>query len=305
MVPIAAITTILQYSQKHGGVFPVESSSSAIAFRFGPAAIGSVTTIWWKVVASNLARLTPYISMAAKRNPVEGNGYGHRKVQRTLNAYYADGLIEPNIFDVASLARNGLWLLFLSCITLIIVTLLLVSLKAAFVQTTPTSSGWDISVSPAIGYALISMYGLLVGTTLAILVRLYNRHAGLKWDPVSVADQLALLQGSNIGSPFTGLKTFTYWDYRRWLHERVPAFGPIRLGYWKHKTTGEVWHGIAAVSKTTVGKYISILLCGLSDISDNRTKHQSSQMRLLKLKLRETQMFQLWLSMAPTFQIHE
>ena len=101
--------------------------------------------------------------------------------------------------------------------------------------------------------------GLLTGGHYAL------RRKGLKWDPVSIADKLVLLRGSDILNDFAGLDTMNRkminilgrgrckWYYRRFqqnLAEILPASEgrtslqgrTYRLGYWSKG--GEIWYGI-------------------------------------------------------------
>ena len=126
-------------------------------------------------------------------------------------------------------------------------------------QVSPSENGWKAVISDKIGYTLISIYGLLALLTAVILARLWGRDTGLKWDPVSIADQLALVQGSNIWSIFSGLELSSQKDFLASLKERATNFGTIRLGYWKHCQEASIWRGIAFLPVTD-GKNLIIYL---------------------------------------------
>lgn len=64
---IAAIIAVLLRGHRNGGIYHVDTSPDALAFRYVPAAIGTVTVIGWRNVITTFSRITPYISMAAKR----------------------------------------------------------------------------------------------------------------------------------------------------------------------------------------------------------------------------------------------
>jgi hypothetical protein len=76
--------------------------------------------------------------------------------------------------------------------------LFLVPLKNVFVRLLPDKSGWTVSVSHIAASFLIPIYSLLIVCTASLLWRLQNLHTGLRWDAASIADQIALIQGSNI-----------------------------------------------------------------------------------------------------------
>lgn len=78
-----------------------------------------------------------------------------------------------------------------------------------------------------------------------MLLGLWNRDTGVKWDPVSVANQLALVQGSNILGGFHGLDFAGPELSVIVLQNRSSAFGVVRLGYWRHRSTRSIWHGLA------------------------------------------------------------
>ena len=242
---------IIEWARTKGGILHVDTTQDHYAFRYAPVVIGSVTSIWWRTMFTTYSRMSPYLSMSA--HPNKGNeGEAHRqRTRRILHAYYADAMFEPNILDIPTLISNGQWLLIVCTFVSLTITFYLMPLKATFIQVTPDRSGWDIAVSNKIGYTLISMYAMLSTVTLLIMVRLYGRDTGLKWDPVALADQLALVQGSNFASLFAGLETCSYPDYLQRLRERAPKVGSLRLGYWKHRQNGTIWHGLAFVSGTS------------------------------------------------------
>ena len=249
---IAAITAIVLWGRRNGGSYHVDKSSDALAFRYVPAATGTVAVIWWRNIVSSYIRMHPYILMAAQQTASNEPGSKSRKSRRTLKTSY-DVLFEPNLFDIKALASNGHWLLSANNFVYNIVGFFIVGLKAAFIQTTPTGNGWNIGVSNRIGYTLIAIYSLLITTTMAILIRLYNRGTGLKWDPVSIADELALLQHPDFRALFANLETYPYAEYRAIMKTRASEYGVLRLGYWKNRLDGEIWHGIAFAPKVEQG----------------------------------------------------
>ncbi len=180
---------MLVWSRRNGGIHHIHTTYGALACRYVPSAIGFITLLWWRIVIITFSRISPYVSMAAERSPRDNSAFENRKAQRTLHAFYADAMFAPDILHLRSLVLNGHWLLFATTLVTILVGLSLVGLKAAFIQVTPKRAEWNIAVSAKIGCSLISIYGLLSVTTATILIRLRHRDTGLRWDPVSVADQ--------------------------------------------------------------------------------------------------------------------
>jgi hypothetical protein len=183
--------------------------------------------------------MTPYISMASPLDTPQDEK--HRRLARTLEATYTDtsALFTP--------ARNRHWLYFLGYLSNFILTITMVPLKASLIQLSPDSTGWVIVILPGVAYTLMAMYGWLVFCSLAILIRLYNRETGLKWDPVSLADQMALVQSSNCLAMYQGLEYLQRMECTKALRERSPGYGALRLGYWQHRRTKAIWHGIASI----------------------------------------------------------
>ena len=224
----------------------ISSSQAHLALRYVPSIIGSITTIWWRAIISTLGRFTPYISMAANRGTPDDHRTKGNIAERALQTNYGSYGVELSFNTI----HNRHQLLHFGQVIQVVVHLFLVSLKAAFVQIRPGDRGWELLVSSKIGFCLISIYALLTLYTLVILARLWNRETGLKWDPKSLMDQLALVQGSNIWPIFHGLETCGRKHFPKLLEKRISKFGSIRLGYWKSRSKGSIWHGIRLLPKS-------------------------------------------------------
>ena len=102
----------------------------------------------------------------------------------------------------------GHWKLIAAFVRTVIMVWIIPLKSALFVGTVDSiEGGWEIQFSPNVAKALIVIYALLACSTLALLVNLWGRQTGLKWDPVSIADKLVLLRGSDILNDFGGLDT--------------------------------------------------------------------------------------------------
>ena len=207
-----------------------------------------------------LGRFTPYFSMAAQRVASGKNNASSLRNQRVLHTNLADSVSLPSLFDLRAVASNGHWLFFTGMLTQVILNLFLVALKSSFIQSTPSNGGWDVVISHQIGYAPISLYAVLIFCILSMLIRLHNRETGLKWDPVSIADQLALVQGSNIWPMFANLEFCHRGTFLEAFRERASHLSLLRLGYWKHRNDESIWHGLALV-RGLAGMINSFRLC--------------------------------------------
>ncbi|KAH0562632.1 hypothetical protein GP486_002683 [Trichoglossum hirsutum] len=106
------------------------------------------------------------------------------------------------------------------------------SLKSAFLIVVPRNeSGWDVRVSQPVTAVLIAIYPYLAVLACVMIIRLWNRSTGLKWDPVSIADQVALFHGSNVLNDFNGLELESSSAIQKALSEHK-----YRLGYWEKGT---------------------------------------------------------------------
>jgi hypothetical protein len=236
---IAGIVAMIVLGFRNTNGFHVHAIRNHLAFRYAPAAVGTLTTIWWRTIITTLARMTPYITMAA---PLKRQGGNRSKVQWALGNAFASDIDNREIISVA---ESGHWLLFISVFVQRLMLIFIVPLKASFIQIAANDHGWTITVLHQVGYALISIYGTLIFVTVAMLIHLWGRDTGLKWDPMSVADQLALVQGSNILKLFQRLEYANRRDCMRELENRIPHCASLKLGYWIHRRNESIWHGLA------------------------------------------------------------
>ncbi|KUJ06722.1 uncharacterized protein LY89DRAFT_692331 [Mollisia scopiformis] len=240
---IGGIVAIIIFARSKGGnAFHISKTRNHVAYRYVPPAIGTLTTIWWRMIITTLARMTPYISLAAE---YEGHHHSPHRLQRILQNDYAHTIFEP--IDLTSVAASGHWMLFGCLVIQFIIMIVIVPLKAVFIQIVSDDTGWTVIVVRPVGYTLIAIYATLILVTLAVMWTLYNQDTGLKWDPAAIADQLALVQGSNVLNIFQGLEFALSKECTRQLKKRSPWYGEIKLGYWEHKQTQEIWHGLACI----------------------------------------------------------
>ncbi|KAF8860283.1 hypothetical protein BDZ45DRAFT_316576 [Acephala macrosclerotiorum] len=238
---IGGISTMIVLGHYQIGGYHITSTSHHLAFRYVPPAIGTLTTVWWRTIISTLARMTPYMTMAGDY----GNARNPHRLQQLLQNAYAHAVFEP--IDLTSVAARNDWLLFISLIVQFVIMIMIVPLKAVFIQIVADEPGWTVVVVPGVGYALIAIYSTLILVIIAIIASHWGRETGLKWDPVSLADQLSLVQGSNVLYIFQGVEFALSKACTKELKRRSPFYGVVRLGYWKHKTTDDIWHGLACI----------------------------------------------------------
>lgn len=83
---------------------------------------------------------------------------------------------------------------------------------------------------------------MLLVHTIVLAFHLRNRKTGLKWDPISIADEMQLFHGSHLLYCFQDTESYTS------LKELKDHFRNVylRLGYWRAEDGG-IRHGIDLV----------------------------------------------------------
>lgn len=245
---IIAIISVILWARAEQGFIHIHRSQAMLAFRYVPVVLASISTIWFRAVFAAYGRMHPYIVMSstyASKSKAERKDGVIKQIRPS-----PDQIFVPSGWHFSQLILTGRWLLCVCGLTLFTAVELLIPLKAILVQITPGNGGWTIAISPKMGYTIISIYGMLSLSTLAILIKFYKRATGLKWDPVSIADQLALVQGSTFGRLFIGLETAGDPSYPQTLKKRGQLLGSPRLGYWRRQSDARIWHGIALTKAT-------------------------------------------------------
>ena len=199
-----SIICVIVLSRKNNYMFHVTLSSRNQTFHYLPPTLGTITTLLWRASVQNLGRFAPYFRMARNTKREKGGPKNGGK----LKAMHTNYVFQTGITDLPQIAANRDWLYFTSVLWTGILSLLVVPLKAVFLQSIPVDHGWEIAVSRHVGYTLIAIYMVLISCNMLLTVTLYDKESGLKWDPGSVTDQLALVYGSNIWVLFSGLDLY-------------------------------------------------------------------------------------------------
>ena len=195
---------LLYRSKKHGSIYLL-SKPSYFAIHYSPIVIGTVTKMLWRTITSDFYRLTPYMSMAGSSR--------NQTWDKTMGAAYFPYLI----FNF----RGIHWILLAAYVSQITMTFILPLKSVLFISTgDPIQGRWEIQFSPYAAEALLFSYALLACLTFALVINLWGRRTGLKWDSVTIADKLVLFRGSDILDDFDGLDTMgreRIW-YRKWFY---------------------------------------------------------------------------------------
>ncbi|KAF2470709.1 uncharacterized protein BDR25DRAFT_342976 [Lindgomyces ingoldianus] len=204
--------------------------------RYAPSILGTVTTIAGRSITYAFSRLDPYIAMADQKGEKPGR---HGKASRTVGSAFLPPLGQ---LGFAVISRNGLRVMLL--VNGIYVGFFVTGLKAGFLSSRETSSGWIVTVHPIFSMVLIVVYLLNEVVLLWIYFYLRNRNTGLKWDPTTLADQIALFHGSNILEDFASLEE----EYNT-FGGRLLQGREYRLGYWQKGANRDIWYGIGRVTR--------------------------------------------------------
>lgn len=219
------------------GYLESTSISGWFTVRILPAVVGTVTNALFKATFTGLSRLTPYAKCA--RNWVHGRDQRQEQketVRNSLMGYYFPFLSFRDQLRSGDALLNFGWVVFILCGNVL-------PLKSSFLNTSDYfDSVWETWVAREYLYPLLSIYFLLVLFSLALLIRTWNWTTGLRWDPVSIADQMALFYHSDCLGDFKGLDAVDADEAARLSSEPV-----YRLGYWRiiGAEPGEYWHGFA------------------------------------------------------------
>lgn len=245
---LIAGVSVLYWFQNNARIFHTRATVSHFTIRILPSIIGSLSTIIFQSVTTNFARIVPYIEMARSNAKSSRGSSG----SRTLLAQYFP---LPGLDQAFGDRRYDLVVLF---VIQIYVNPFVTPLKTTLIHRTSSDDDpnlWTISISSVPALILIFIYSVAFSVVMALSVYLWRRRTGLKWDPVSLADHMMLLQGSNVLEDFSGLEYFqvsrkddSLLDLKTFLGKssqfNILRAQQYRLGYWRHKHTKQYWHGI-------------------------------------------------------------
>ncbi|KAM5354390.1 hypothetical protein ACJ41O_001039 [Fusarium nematophilum] len=191
-----------------------------------PTILGTITVVHLNATATALSRITPFMLCASEHGQHDGAPAG----RSLLSSYFP-------IPTIADLAKSRTWLLiFVKVISL--PAQLIVDLKATILLTEDYENAY---VVPWALYALVAVYGLLLVLFATAFFSLSGKVTGLRWDPVSIADQLVLFRHSDFLDRFSG----TCIAPREFLNGALGEDTRLRLGYWKKGSA--YWHGFGIV----------------------------------------------------------
>jgi hypothetical protein len=215
---LAGLCSVYFCSDSDRQYFTSDSNIRLVA-SWTPTIVGTITTVAARSVMFAYGRLDPYIEMADTHNDSvrSWEAFGKKSV--------GSQFLPPGFAQIgwALTVRN--W----KRLALIIYTFIMgfiTSLKAVFLTIISEQGGWSIVVAPTSSKVLMLLYAINEVVLISVLIYLWGRQTGLKWDPTTIADQLSLFHGSNVLPDFSVIECN---QERSWTLLRRNRY---RIGYW-------------------------------------------------------------------------
>lgn len=195
--------------------------NTLLVIRFVPPLIGTITTVLGQNVVFAFERLDRFVRMADNSSE-NGHIPEHMGLRTVCNR-----VLPPVMFSW--LVRWGNWIGLILWVHLVLLGFM-TGLKSTFL-TVLNPGGGAIEVSSETAKALVSLYAIHLTVLVYVFLSLWDITTGLKWDPTTIADQLALFHNSNVLPDFALLEedTNTSSDLLR--------TSMYRLGYWQIKSS--------------------------------------------------------------------
>ena len=226
LLMVAALAFCGAYPLQRNGLYDYDGTGTSryFVFQYLPQLLASIIVIWLLVIQSALHRIYPFVALAS------GHGTKNSGVLYDANLFPNNYLI-PNL---SHLQHGGPWLAVWSLTFWI--ALFTVPLQSCLFQTRyyTVNGVWRWTTVQPIAWLLFALYILLILGLCALLLRFARGETGLKWDPTSLADIMAIFHRSNILNDFERSEIETPVD--RPLKD-------IRLGYWRNsRQEGETFY---------------------------------------------------------------
>ncbi|OCL05904.1 hypothetical protein AOQ84DRAFT_390563 [Glonium stellatum] len=231
---LGCITSIAVILAKAGsdGIYRSTYSSVYFVGRYAPGVVGTITTLTYISISQALARILPYMYMAASDETVGQQGCKTSGL-RTVGSPFIPVLAFPFLP-----LESRQWLKFGLLLGRIVV-LYITGLKSGFLGVAPVGNEYIITAHMAIAWALISIYLLDVTLILWVLIVVCSCPTGLKWDPTTIADQISLFHDSTVLDDFRELEASPNSSAHYLLQEKN-----YRLRYWKKGDQDIIRYGI-------------------------------------------------------------
>lgn len=226
------------YSNRQNGIglwdYVGFGDSRYFIFEYLPTLLGALILLWVIQVQVALQRIVPFIAMTSDRF--------HQRSEAIFLQLHPLQFLFPRL----EYFRAGQPLIGACFFVFWLFQWTIPLFATAFnVRYNVDRSVWRWLAVQGVIWTIIVLYILLLLVLLFLVVKL-RKQTGLRWDPRSLADIIALLERSNITNDYAGAETFAQRDFDN-LKGRSD-----RLGLWTTtKRPNDVFHGIGEEGVST------------------------------------------------------
>ncbi|KAL3420231.1 phosphoribosylaminoimidazole-succinocarboxamide synthase [Phlyctema vagabunda] len=181
-------------------------------FGFLPQFLAACILIYVQAVMAAIARIMPYTLMAMDEANNRAGALFLGIYPRCLLWPRWDGHLTINLCNL------GFWF-----------SVFTIPLQGCLFTVIPTSDGWRWAAVQGVAWTLVTIYVLILISTIMTCIFFFRRRTGLMWDPRSLADIISILPRSNSLREYPGTETM---ETKQEIKNRL-ASRSDRLGYWR------------------------------------------------------------------------
>lgn len=222
------------YSGTHLGLVRYISfgDSRYFVFQYLPLIIGMFLLLWLFQIQNAVQRIAPFIAMASYNSK--------SRSEAPLMEIQPTNFLFPKLFYFRAgqpIVGAAMFIFWLQIFTIP----LFATVYNVYYFGSPTAGNWRWVTVQGIVWTLFALYLLLVVALITLGVWTWRQRTGLRWDPRSLSDIIAILDRSNIFDDYGGSETFASpADFYRRL-----ALRSDRLGYWTTSSKpNEAFYGV-------------------------------------------------------------
>lgn len=235
LLMIATLVFCAIYSTSHAGLDEWAGNTGGRYFVFGflPQLFAAGILLYVQCVMTAVTRIVPFTMLAADDTKSRTNAL--------FLGLYPRSLLFPRWEVGRPFAINV-------AITLLWLTIFTIPLQSCLFSVSLFAGKWRWSAVMSVAWTLVTIYLLVLIGTAILGLWFFRRTTGLKWDPRSLADLIALLPRSNALRDYTGTEVL---GTKQEIEERL-AQRSDRLGYWEIKARGsQPFYGLGETGATT------------------------------------------------------
>ncbi|KAH5437363.1 hypothetical protein HBI32_025590 [Parastagonospora nodorum] len=232
LLMLAGLAFAAIYSSRSGGTglcdYGTFGDGLYFVFEYLPTLLGMLLFIWLIQIQIALQRIIPFMSMAS-------NSF-HKRSEAVFLRLYPTQFLLPNIQHFRA-GHNSVG----TCYVIFWLFSWTIPLLASTfnVRYDVGRGTWRWVAVQGVIWTVVALYVLLVIAIITLIFNLGRNATGLKWDPRSLADIIALLERSNSMSDYNGSETFEKADWH------LVANRADRIGYWSTtKRPNDFFYGI-------------------------------------------------------------